>query len=382
MTSLALALAVALGWPVAQTPPPLTPPSVVSPEIGTDRAVTFRLWAPKASEVQLSGNWMGPHPPVPLVRGDNGVWSTRVPPLKPNIYSYGFIVDGIRTPDPACRCTFSAAGRFVDSVLRIPGDKPEPWEAQNSPPGTLHHERFLSARQQQIRRFVVYTPPGYEQAGSRRYPALVLLPGTPGDEHDWTSGGGFAEVMFDNLIARGEMAPMIVVVTASDALDRAGQRRSDENLQEFEAILLKEVLPVVRSRYRVHSRPESWAIAGLSLGGEFGMHVGLKHPEVFRSVASLSGSLVPNSFDRRFLPWLATPEIRRGAYNMIWVGCGAEDVFLEGARTFARRLDAAGIRHVFREFDGPHSMSTARRELAELLPQLFRPRAGGRSLSR
>jgi enterochelin esterase family protein len=355
---------------------------VVSPEVGQDRTITFRLWAPRASEVQLSGNWMGPRPPVPLVRGENGVWSVSVPPLDPNIYSYGFIVDGIRTPDPACRCTFSSAGRFVDSVLRVPAHPPAPWEAQDSPPGTLHHERFLSARQKRMRRLVVYTPPGYEAARSRRYPLLVLLPGTPGDEHDWTSGGGFAEVMFDNFIARREMVPMIVVMTAADVLDRPGARRSTENLQEFEAILLQEVLPLVRSRYRVQPKPDSWAIAGLSLGGEFGMHVGLKHPEVFRSIASLSGSLVPNSFDERFVPWLATPEMRRGTYSTIWVGCGSEDVFLDGARAFAKRLDAAGIRHVFREFPGPHSMSTARRELADLLPLLFRGRNEARPPSR
>ena len=226
-----------------------------------------------------------------------------IPPLEPNIYSYGFIVEGLRTADPSCRCTFASAGRFADSVLRIPGDTPRVWEAQNNPAGTLHHERFRSARQQRTRQFVVYTPPGYEPAGTRRYPVLVLLPGTPGDENDWTSGGGFAEVMFDNLIARGEMVPMLVVMHASDALDRPGGRRSDQNLQEFEAILVDEVVPLLRARYRVDPRPESWAIAGLSLGGEFGMHVGLKHPEIFRSVASLSGSLVQNSFDSRFAPW-------------------------------------------------------------------------------
>jgi enterochelin esterase family protein len=128
-----------------------------------------------------------------------------------------------------------------------------------------------------MRRFVVYTPPGYEASRSRQYPALVLLPGTPGDENDWTSGGGFAEVMFDNLIAADQMVPMVIVMHASDALNRVGARRGDENLNEFEEILVNELLPLVRKRYRVMPDPRSWAIAGLSLGGEFGMYVGLKH---------------------------------------------------------------------------------------------------------
>lgn len=371
-----LTLVAALGFTCAALAQ--TPPTVVSPDVGADRAVTFRLWAPDASKVELSGNWMGARPPVPLVKGADGVWTVTIPPLEPNIYSYGFIVADQRTADPSCRCTFASAGRFAESVLRIPGDPPRVWEAQNNPPGTLHRERFRSDRQQRTRQFVVYTPPGYDRTGTRRYPVLVLLPGTPGDESDWTSGGGFAEVMFDNLIARGEMVPMIVVMHASDALDRPGGRRSDENLQEFETILVGEVLPLVRARYRVQIRPEFWAIAGLSLGGEFGMHVGLKHPELFRSVASLSGSLVQNSFETRFAPWFTTPEARRGAYSLIWLGSGSEDVFLDGTKAFAARLEAAGIKHVFRQFTGPHSLTVARLELAELLPLLFRPASAPR----
>ena len=195
-------------------------PTLVSPEVLPDRSVILRLWAPQASEVKLSGNWMGPQPPVALTKADDGVWSVTVPPLEPNIYSYGFMVDGVRTTDPSCRCSFTSASRFSDSSFTVPGNPPRAWEPQNRPPGTLHHERFFSTRQQRMRRFVVYTPPGYEDSRSRKYPALVLLPGTPGDENDWTSGGGFAEVMFDNLIAAGQMVPMVVAMHASDALDR------------------------------------------------------------------------------------------------------------------------------------------------------------------
>ena len=152
---------------------------------------------------------------------------------------------------------------------------------------------------------------------------------------------------------------------ASDVLDQAGERRSDNNLRDFEAILLHELLPLVRKRYRVKSDPRSWAIGGLSLGGEFGMSVGLKHPEVFRTVASLSGSLVPtdrgevgrSSFDVRFAPALAATHLRD--YRLIWVSCGSEDIFLGGAKAFAAKLAAANIKHVFREFPGPHAMPVA-----------------------
>jgi enterochelin esterase-like enzyme len=134
-------------------------------------------------------------------------------------------------------------------------------------------------RQQLTRRFVVYTPPGYDSSGDRPYPVLVLTPGTPGDENDWTSGGGFADVMFDNLIATGRMEPMLVVMHASDVLDPPDLRRGDENMRAFETIILDELLPIVTQRYRTATDPLMWAIAGLSLGGEFGMYLGLKHPD-------------------------------------------------------------------------------------------------------
>jgi hypothetical protein len=124
--------------------------TLVSPEVQQDRSVIFRFWAPQVSEVTLSGNWMGSQPPVPLVKGADGVWTVTVSPLEPNIYSYGFLVNGVRTTDPSCRCSFTSASRFSDSILTIPANPPRSWEPQNRPPGTLHHERFYSALQQRM----------------------------------------------------------------------------------------------------------------------------------------------------------------------------------------------------------------------------------------
>jgi hypothetical protein len=236
-------------------------PRIISPEVQADRRVVFRLWAPQAADVQLSGDWMGRQPPVKLLKNNDGVWSLTIGPLAPNVYTYGFLVDGVRASDPSCRCTLTWAGRASSSRFVIPADSPQVWDYQKQAAGTLHHERFFSKLQQRLRRFVVYTPPGYELSGSRRYPTLVLLPGTPGDENDWTSGGGFAEVIFDNLIAQGRVVPMIVVIHASDVLEN-GKR--DDNLRQFEPLLIEELLPLVRKRYRVSSQPRLWAIAGLS----------------------------------------------------------------------------------------------------------------------
>ena len=344
------------------------PPVITSPELMADRRVVFRLLAPQATEVQLSGDWMGPTPPVALSKDESGIWSVTQGPFEPNIYTYGFAIDGVRASDPACRCTLSWAGRAASSKFTIAGVPSNPWEERPGPKGTLHYETYFSAQQQRLRKFVVYTPAEYRQSDSRKYPVLVLLPGTPGDENDWTTGGGFADVIFDNMIAEKRMRPMIVVMHASDVLTRGGNRAA--NLKEFEPLLVKELVPEIGKRYRVDRNPNSWAIAGLSLGGELAITVGLRHPELFRSVASLSGSMVERDFEDRFGKALAKPS-DIAQYRLIWLGCGAGDIFLGGNKALAAKLASAGIKHQFVELPGFHVMPVFRRQLVDLLPRLF-----------
>jgi enterochelin esterase-like enzyme len=346
------------------------PPVLTSPDVHSDRTVTFRFWAPRANEVQLSGNWMGTQPPLALTKDAVGVWTVKTGPFEPNIYDYAFLVDGARAIDPACKCGLISAARFASSRFTIRGTPPRSWEAQNRASGTLHHHRFFSKRQQLTRRFVVYTPAGYESSGDRRYPVVVLMPGTPGDENDWTSGGGSADIMFDNLIADGRMQPMLVVMHASDVLEPPDLRRGDENMMAFETIIIDELLPLVKQRYRTAVDPRMWAIAGLSLGGEFGMYVGLKHPEQFRTIVSISSSLVPSSFEARFP--IADPKRTANEFRLIWLGIGSDDIFYDGAKAFAARLAAKGVPHVYKEYRGGHVMPVFRQELDDVLPLVFR----------
>jgi enterochelin esterase family protein len=354
-------------------------PALVSPDVHADRTVVFRLWEPKARAVQLSGDWMAGSP-VSLTKDAQGVWSVTEGPLDPNIYQYSFVIDGVSADDPSCRCTYAfGLGRGGPNRFLISAQPRAAWENQNRPPGVLHHERFYSQSQQRMRGVVVYTPPGYDPKSARRYPVLVLLPGTPGDETEWTSGGGLAEVMFDNLIADGRMPPAIVVMHASDVDPRATTRRGDDNLGQAEKILIDEVVPLVRRRYAVRTDAGSWAIAGLSLGGEFAVYVGLRHPKVFAGVGSMSGSLVARgdpdeglpSMDQRFGSALAQPDILK-KYKLIWIGCGTADNICRGSRVFVQRLEAAHVPHVWREYVGGHQMPVFRRELVDLLQALFR----------
>src|SRR5262245_34788782 len=85
--------------PPAAQAPPAPRPTLRSPEIHPDRTVTFRLLAPKASEVTLNGSWDGAIN-LKMTRDEAGVWSTTIGPLAPQLRGYWFMVDGVKGLDP------------------------------------------------------------------------------------------------------------------------------------------------------------------------------------------------------------------------------------------------------------------------------------------
>ena len=74
--------------------------ALVSPEVHPDHRVTFRVRAPKASEVSLFGDWMMPGTNQVMTRDEQGVWSVTIGPLEAGLAIYTFTVDGVTTPDP------------------------------------------------------------------------------------------------------------------------------------------------------------------------------------------------------------------------------------------------------------------------------------------
>jgi Carbohydrate-binding module 48 (Isoamylase N-terminal domain) len=94
--------------------------AVRSPEVGPDRRVTFRLRAPQATEVTVSGEFQSGS--VTMTKDSSGVWSVTVGPLKPEIYNYNFTIDGVKTIDPGnaevkTGSTPSTMGRFIQSGI-------------------------------------------------------------------------------------------------------------------------------------------------------------------------------------------------------------------------------------------------------------------------
>jgi hypothetical protein len=125
------------------------PPNFLTPEVSSGGKVTFRLWAPNAKEVRVTG--MEGQQPAAMTKDDRGVWSVTVGPLDPEIYSYVYEVDGAPVTDP--RNPDVKVWLQLNSMVLVPGTPPRPHEVQDVPHGTVVMHTYRSKALGQTRQF-------------------------------------------------------------------------------------------------------------------------------------------------------------------------------------------------------------------------------------
>ena len=202
---------------LAQTP---APDNLVSPEVQSDRRVIFRIRAPKASEVSLFGDWMPLGTKQNMVRDELGIWSVTAGPLEAGLGIYTFTVDGVTTPDPV-NPRIKLRARTSASLVDVPGEATELWQARDVPHGRIEVNWEKSKATGDTRAYYVYTPPGYYQNRSTRYPVLYLFHGNNDTAAGWTDVGK-ANFILDNLLAEKKAVPMIVVMPWGHAIPYGG----------------------------------------------------------------------------------------------------------------------------------------------------------------
>ena len=354
----------------AQQPPQ---PRIVSPEVHPDNRVTFRFRAPNAKEVTLGLE--GRTDPIPMQKDDAGVWTLTTEPLEPDYYGYSFIADGVHLIDPQ-NALMKPNLLGTTSQVHVAGPRSLPWETNSGPHGEVHHHFYKSTVVGDDRDFYVYTPPGYDARGKKRYPVLYLLHGYSDGANGWTAVGR-ANVILDNLIAEGKAKPMIVVMPlgygAPEMLQGwnvwSKQDVVSRNFTNFREALLTEVMPAVESAYLVEKDRKSRAIAGLSMGGSESLLTGLNNLDKFAWVGAFSSGGLPELFGADFpgLDAKANQQLR-----LLWVACGTEDRLIDANRKFREWLASKNIQHVDIETPGMHTWMVWRRNLATFAPLLFR----------
>lgn len=352
-----------------------------SPEILPDNRVIFRLFAPKANEVSVTGDWMtGTLKNESMVKGDTGLWSVTLGPMKPDYYGYKFIVDGITNLDPN-NLQIRRDWLGHESILLIPGKETELYFAKNVPSGTLSKVWYDSPVLGFRRRMYVYTPPGYEK-GTKKFPVLYLLHGGMNDEDTWTSMGR-VNVIMDNLIAQGKARPMIVVMPngnpdqaavpfESYPFTPAPELVAPEPLNMangyFESSLVKDIVPFIEANYRALADKNNRAIIGYSMGGGQTVKITLDNPDVFGYI----GAFAPAMFGQSAETEKKMEALKKANPKLFWVGCGVDDpLHVPVTTTLLPLLKKYSINNYFYETSGGHGWSNWRIFFSECVPELF-----------
>lgn len=365
---------------------------VVSPEIHGNNTVTFRFKAPKAVRVQLTGDFLPVQKNakfeapgiVDLKEGQEGVWEYTTPePLKPELYSYSFIVDGLRVNDPANVYLIRDVSTLTN-VFIIDGDRADFYKVNPVPHGTVSRVWYDSPALGLERRMTVYTPAGYE-TGGKRYPVLYLLHGMGGDEEAWISLGRTAQIL-DNLIAQGKAKPMIVVMPNGNASQEAAPGESSRGMVPPTMQLPKtmegsyeqafpEIVKFIDKNYRTIKSKSGRAIAGLSMGGFHSLHISKQYPDMFNYVGLFSAAIMPNKE-------VSSPiyENMEGKLKvqfdknpaLYWIAIGKTDFLYKANEEYRKLLDKKGYKYTYYESDEGHIWKNWRIYLTEFVPMLFR----------
>ena len=365
-------LSVALASTATSQPPGARPRRVqdtlTSPVIGADGRVTFQLYAPKATAVLLRSEGPAPFADQPLVKGDSGVWklTAQVPA---DLYIYWYDVDGVAVADPRNnrpRVNMTT----VRSLLEVPGAASEFFAERAVPHGEVAAVYYQSQALGVPRRMQVYTPAGYATSG-QRYPVLYLLHGGGDNDLSWQMAGR-ANFIFDNLIASGKAKPMIVVMPAGHTPAASGGQAAPD---AFARDLLGDVMPYVERNYRTLTARESRAIAGLSMGGQQTLNVGLTNLDKFSQLGVFSsgwfGQDGAATFAKNNAAVLSDPKVN-DRLRVFWFATGKDDFVLPSTKTALAMLDQNKIRYSYKETEGGHTWPNWRAYLNEFVPLLFR----------
>ncbi|MGC9971616.1 MAG: alpha/beta hydrolase-fold protein [Bryobacteraceae bacterium] len=349
--------------------------TINSPDVQDDGTVTFRLKAPAAREVLLSGvailtALVKSGKSVPFTKGDDGVWTLTVGPLKPDMYIYNFVVDGVRIADPNNSIAgFTAMPPY--SQLVVHGSGPAYYDARNVPHGTVTRHVYHSNVTNGERELYVYTPPGYDRG--KRYPVLYLVGGSGDLPSNWVYDGR-VNFMMDNLLAENKAVPMVIAIPNNQVVHRNNPRHVELTFKLFEAELRQHVIPLVEREYSVRRDPKGRALSGLSMGGRHTQFVGFNSLDLFASFGVLSAGDVDS--EKSIAKFLNDPDVNK-KIDYLFVGLGtAEAEGQMGARCVAlhQALLDHKIKHEYYVGGyGGHDWATWRHLLYyRFLPNLWR----------
>jgi len=317
-----------------------------------------------------------------MIKGDKGIWSYTTGKLSSELYSYFFLVDGLRCSDQ--NNVYQIRGvATVTNVFIIGNGKADLYKVNNVPHGSVTRRWYSSPANGKTRRITIYTPPGYETS-TKKFPVLYLLHGMGGDEEAWIALGRTSQIL-DNLIAQGKAVPMIVVMPNGNVAQEAAPGESAEGLVKPTMQLpntmdgkmeetFMDIVKFVESNYQVVNTKSGRAIAGLSMGGFHSLHISRYFPDTFDYIGLFSAAIMPNNkatskvyadFDNTIMAQ------KNNGYKLYWIGIGKTDFLYKNVQEFRAKLDGIKMPYEYRESEGGHTWVNWRIYLSEFVPRLF-----------
>lgn len=245
-------------------------------------------------------------------------------------------------------------------------------------------------------KYNIYLPADYEK-NNRLYPVLYLLHGYTDDETGWTQFGQTPEIA-DKVINSGEAPPMIIVMPDAGV---TWYMNTFDGKTKFEDFFIKEFIPYIETTYRIRSKKEFRAVAGLSMGGLGTLLYATKHPDMFTAAAPLSAAVwtdeevVTGNQDQTRYDYVfgdlygknlkgkerLTEHYYKNAPIKIveaanadelkkvkfYIDCGDDDFLIKGNMALHAMMIDKKIPHEFRVRDGGHTWTYWRTALPEVL---------------
>ncbi len=342
-------------------PNELNQPGQEYPMVNSEGFARFRVEAPEAKSVIVSLGLGGTGGTV-LRKGADGVWmGTTNGPMDEGFHYYHLTIDGGVVNDPGTHNYFGSC-RW-ESGIEIPAHDKDFYALKDVPHGKVQQVLFPSKVEGSytpgFRRAFVYTPPQYD-ASKKKYPVLYLQHGWGEDENAW-SNQGHANLIMDNLIAEGKIQPFIIVMTYGMTNDFKFGTIGQFTAEEFEKVLVDELVPYIDANFRTKADKWNRAMAGLSMGGMETKLITLRRPEVFGSYGLLSGGQY------------APEDIAdKKQVKLIFESCGSKEN-PQGINSSVEALKAAGFNaHGYISEGTAHEFLTWRRSLYQMAQLLFK----------
>lgn len=361
---------------------------IQSPVVSKDGSVSFSIFAPQATTVEIHGDWEVEEGNCKMQKQSNGIWTGKTPVLPSEMYTYRVVIDGVAGLDPTNPFVRRDVGTQF-SVFFVDGGIGDLYQVQNVKHGALHTVWYESGTAGMQRRLSIYTPAGYDSS-AERYPVLYLLHGSGGDETAWVELGNVVRIM-DNMIAEGRAKPMIVVMPNGNFSVAAAPGETADNLK-FRPVMsnkipgnykngnyemaFDEIVNYVDKHYRTLPDHDHRAVSGLSMGGFHTLFIALNHPDLFSYVGLMSAGL-GNQYLTEKIPAYANYEnklkqLRDSKPKLFWIGIGKDDFLYEANADFRKQLDRIEMPYDYHESTRGHLWCNWRQYLVIFAEKLWK----------